>query len=104
MKQSGNNAQTRGQRWHQPGTSEPIVARDVADMYCAQPYPSQPWGRLAADYLELGGWNVQRHEPAHPVGQLLKVATVYHPATAETVGELTCHPGDQPGIGMVVFL
>lgn len=72
--------------------AEPTLSRaDAADI-CAHPWPDVATAREQAAILDAAGWRVEHRFPPVPYGQTgrLIVASVYHPSTFDSPGDVTC--------------
>lgn len=75
--------------------SEPTVNRADAQDICAEPWPSEAAAREQAAILDAAGWRVEHRFPAVPFGATgrLIVASVHHPVTFESPGDVTYKEG-----------
>jgi hypothetical protein len=79
-------------RWyHPPVTPEPTISRQDAIDICAHPWPDELSAREQAVILDAAGWRVEHRRPAVAFGQTgrLIVASVYHPETFSSPGDVT---------------
>lgn len=78
------------------GSGPRIRPADAAEL-CAEPYPTRREAIAVARQLRSAGWVVIEHSdhpPRRPDG-LVMVASVYHPTTYESPGDLLA-PGGVP--------
>lgn len=75
--------------------SEPTVNRTDARDICAEPWPSETVAREQAAILDAAGWRVEHRFPPVAFGATgrLIVASVYHPVTFESPGDVTYKEG-----------
>jgi hypothetical protein len=81
-------------------TDPAISWADAADI-CAHAWPSEATARAQAAILDDAGWTVEHRWPPVESGRTgrLAVASVYHPVTYESPGEVTYRGGaDTSGI------
>lgn len=73
----------------------PRISHQDARQVCATVWPDEPTARRQAALLSAAGWLVNRRWPAVEFGQtgLMVVASVYHPRTFATPGDVTYQAG-----------
>lgn len=71
--------------------TEPAISQADAVDICAYVWPDEAAARAQAAILDDGGWTVEHRWPAVEFGQTgrLIVASVYHPVTYESPGDVT---------------
>lgn len=71
-------------------TDEPTIRPIDAEELCADPYPSLGEALAVARRLRAAGWVVIEHDRRSPPPRsgTRMVASVYHPATYESPGDL----------------
>jgi hypothetical protein len=76
--------------------TDPAVSWEDAEDICAYAWPSEAAARAQAAILDDGGWTVEHRWPPVKLGHTdrLIVASVYHPLTYESPGDVTfeAHP------------
>jgi hypothetical protein len=87
----------RGHPTGRAAAREPgIGTRDAADL-CAEPYPTRREALVIGRRLRAAGWVVVEHaeHPARRPDGLAMIASVYHPVSFESPGDLLA-PGPAP--------
>jgi hypothetical protein len=74
--------------------TEPTISRADAEIICAYVWTDEADAREQAKILQVAGWTVEHRWPAIEFGQTdrLIVASVYHPVTYESPGDVTYRP------------
>jgi hypothetical protein len=73
-----------------------ITAADAAET-CSRPWPNRQTAWEEAKILRREGWDVLESTRTEPrTDGLIIIATVYHPRTHTSPGDLLCHPEGPP--------
>lgn len=73
---------------------EPTIRSADVEELCAVPYRCRDEALAVARRLRLAGWVVIEHEdrPSRRPDKIRMVASVYHPVTYESPGDVLCVP------------